>query len=288
MSIGKNIAKFRKTKGLTQEALGEMLGVTNQAVSKWESEVSMPDIMLLPQIAAALGITLDDLFAKRMVNISQSDSHVFDMDAIHNFPKNEQAAIVDALYHQTNLLNCNSWDILKTERNPLTQKYDHIKPYHTLCCLSDAAGAAFVSDTLTVIDSDIAPSAAAVMFEKHEIASGMKKLADINVRRVLSYTCHDYFQRTAPFDCNDPEYFSMDVDPEKLARALEISIEDVLEALEKLISLHIAELETSQGAHYLLYKEKVIEAAVSLRLMERLIQNEVAFSCGEFVTLIQH
>ena len=40
MSIGKNIAKFRKAKGLTQEELGAKLGVTNQAVSKWESEVS--------------------------------------------------------------------------------------------------------------------------------------------------------------------------------------------------------------------------------------------------------
>ena len=46
MSIGKNIAKYRKAKGLTQEELGTMIGITNQAVSKWESEVSMPDIML--------------------------------------------------------------------------------------------------------------------------------------------------------------------------------------------------------------------------------------------------
>ena len=37
MSIGKNIAKFRKQLNLTQEELGEKLGVTNQAVSKWES-----------------------------------------------------------------------------------------------------------------------------------------------------------------------------------------------------------------------------------------------------------
>ena len=57
MSIGKNIAKHRKALGLTQEELGVRLGVTNQAVSKWESEVSMPDVMLLPAIASALGIS---------------------------------------------------------------------------------------------------------------------------------------------------------------------------------------------------------------------------------------
>ena len=40
MSIGKNIAKYRKAAGMTQEELGTSLGVTNQAVSKWESEIS--------------------------------------------------------------------------------------------------------------------------------------------------------------------------------------------------------------------------------------------------------
>ena len=65
MSIGKNIAVYRKNKGLTQGELGELLGVTNQAVSKWESEVSMPDVMLLPEIAKALGVTVEDLYALR-------------------------------------------------------------------------------------------------------------------------------------------------------------------------------------------------------------------------------
>ena len=55
MSIGENIARYRKAKNLTQEQLGELLGVTNQAVSKWESGVSMPDVMLLPKISNALG-----------------------------------------------------------------------------------------------------------------------------------------------------------------------------------------------------------------------------------------
>ena len=53
MEIGKNIAKYRKAKGWTQEELGSRLGVTNQAVSKWESETSMPDISLLPALTRA-------------------------------------------------------------------------------------------------------------------------------------------------------------------------------------------------------------------------------------------
>ena len=62
MSIGKNIAKFRKRKKMTQEEFGKTIGVTNQAVSKWESEVSLPDVMLLPKIADKLEVSLDDLY----------------------------------------------------------------------------------------------------------------------------------------------------------------------------------------------------------------------------------
>ncbi|MBQ7780265.1 MAG: helix-turn-helix transcriptional regulator [Clostridia bacterium] len=62
MSIGKNIAKYRKLQKLTQAELGAKLGVTNQAVSKWESEVSMPDVMLIPKIANALDVSLESLY----------------------------------------------------------------------------------------------------------------------------------------------------------------------------------------------------------------------------------
>lgn len=62
MSIGKNIARFRKNKGMTQEAFGRMIGVSNQAVSKWESGATMPDVMLLPTIAGKLGVSLEELY----------------------------------------------------------------------------------------------------------------------------------------------------------------------------------------------------------------------------------
>lgn len=64
MSIGKNIARFRKAKGWTQAELGEKIGVSNQAVSKWESETSMPDVMLLPVLADAFGCYVDELFSR--------------------------------------------------------------------------------------------------------------------------------------------------------------------------------------------------------------------------------
>lgn len=58
-----NIAHFRKALGLTQEELGRRVGVSTQAVSKWECG-GMPDPMLLPSLADALGASIDALFGR--------------------------------------------------------------------------------------------------------------------------------------------------------------------------------------------------------------------------------
>ena len=63
-TMGARIAQHRKEKGLTQEGLATQLGVTNQAVSKWEGDVCCPDIQLLPALADALGLSLDALFGR--------------------------------------------------------------------------------------------------------------------------------------------------------------------------------------------------------------------------------
>ena len=65
MTIGKNIADLRKNSGMTQEQLAETLGVSSQTISKWENEVTMPDIMLLPVIAGCFDITVDELYYGR-------------------------------------------------------------------------------------------------------------------------------------------------------------------------------------------------------------------------------
>lgn len=62
MDIGKQIKTLRLAKGITQEELAQYLGVSFQAVSKWETETSTPDIALLPNIAVFFGITIDELF----------------------------------------------------------------------------------------------------------------------------------------------------------------------------------------------------------------------------------
>ena len=60
-TLGKRIAANRKRLKLTQDQLAEQLGVTAQAVSKWENDLSCPDIGTLPRLAAIFGITTDAL-----------------------------------------------------------------------------------------------------------------------------------------------------------------------------------------------------------------------------------
>ncbi len=63
MEIGNQIKVLRQQRGVTQEAVAAALGVTAQAVSKWENEAAAPDIQLLPAISAYFGVTIDALFA---------------------------------------------------------------------------------------------------------------------------------------------------------------------------------------------------------------------------------
>ena len=61
MTLGTRISLLRREKGLKQEELAECMGVSPQAVSKWENDLNCPDIALLPLLAKTLGVTVDHL-----------------------------------------------------------------------------------------------------------------------------------------------------------------------------------------------------------------------------------
>ena len=60
--IGEKIREMRKSKGISQEGLANVLGVSFQAVSKWETGTTAPDVSLIPAIASYFGVSIDDLF----------------------------------------------------------------------------------------------------------------------------------------------------------------------------------------------------------------------------------
>lgn len=97
MNIGNKIKILRTQKGITQETLAAALGVSPQAVSKWETGAGMPDILLLPELSAYFGITLDALFdlseEMRMQRIQNMlwDERVLDEQTV----KTETAFLLD-------------------------------------------------------------------------------------------------------------------------------------------------------------------------------------------------
>lgn len=69
VKIGKFIASKRKEQGLTQLQLAEKLGITDRAISKWETGKSLPDASLMPELCKLLKITINDLLCGEVVSV---------------------------------------------------------------------------------------------------------------------------------------------------------------------------------------------------------------------------
>lgn len=94
MDIGNKILFLRKNKGVTQEQLAQTLGVSNQAVSKWESGQCFPDIQLLPDIARYFNVSSDELLGIETQS-SNDDILITINDVIQNSkPGTEMAQIM--------------------------------------------------------------------------------------------------------------------------------------------------------------------------------------------------
>lgn len=70
IKIGKFISKCRKEKSLTQMQLAEKLGITDRAISKWETGKSLPDSSIMLELCEMLGITVNDLLSGEVVTMS--------------------------------------------------------------------------------------------------------------------------------------------------------------------------------------------------------------------------
>ncbi len=94
IKIGENIACYRKQKGLTQEELGELLNISGQAVSKWETNGALPDIGLLPEIARIFDVSIDSLFGnkRKISEISKEEmlGKLFQYSLFHKYNRKEE------------------------------------------------------------------------------------------------------------------------------------------------------------------------------------------------------
>ena len=71
MTIGQNIKRLRRNADMTQEELAEMLSISSQAVSRWETDSAMPDISLLPALVNIFGVTSDELLGIDVIHVQE-------------------------------------------------------------------------------------------------------------------------------------------------------------------------------------------------------------------------
>ena len=95
INIAKNITDLRKRKGITQEQLAGALCISPQAVSKWETGTSSPDVQTLPLIADFFGVSIDYLFYGLEVSYDEIYDEVFSKVASH--PQMSRESYEDAL-----------------------------------------------------------------------------------------------------------------------------------------------------------------------------------------------
>jgi transcriptional regulator with XRE-family HTH domain len=64
-SIGNKIARLRRSKNLTQKQLAKLLSLTDKAISKWETGKGLPDITVLPKLAASWGVDVNAILSEK-------------------------------------------------------------------------------------------------------------------------------------------------------------------------------------------------------------------------------
>ena len=79
MNIGNKIRELRKQRGLTQEQLADSIGISFQAVSKWENNIALPDIALAPVLASYFGVSMDELFDFNLKEIECAVESIIDV-----------------------------------------------------------------------------------------------------------------------------------------------------------------------------------------------------------------
>ena len=120
-NIGKRISHYRKVNCLTQAELADKLKISTQAVSKWEQEITFPDIALLPEIAETFKISIDELFGKQI-----ETEPVFDW--IANVPWKDDKKIRIAIYQGQKLMQQSEHEIQQGD-NLIQFQFDYGQLY---------------------------------------------------------------------------------------------------------------------------------------------------------------
>ena len=205
-TLGERIADLRRERGITQENLAGTIGVSAQAISKWENNATMPDITLLPIIADTLGVTIDELFGirrkvqEKLINCEETPKAVYDQ-------------ILNTMWRSGD-----NNDFAERAKAQFAKS-----PYEHSGFVSEVAGAVYANKdiALTYLPSD---KESLKLLENEDAAELLKMLSDKNVRLVLAYQ----------FENPEKAFTASSV-----AAKVGISEEEAKDALEKLFECNM-------------------------------------------------
>lgn len=197
-SIGEKIAELRKERKMTQEDLAGLIGVSSQTVSKWETGVTMPDVLLLPTLAGIFEVTVDELF-------SIQRGQKWKSGPIEDIPDEVYDAVLDTMWM------CDEG----AEKNRIKKKLSDNPEMHT-GFVSMKQGGVYADKNLAL--TYIADSGTSIeLFESEKAGDFLRTLADPDVRKILKYQQEHrgifYTVSSVSARCGVPE--------EKVKRALE-------------------------------------------------------------------
>ena len=183
MNLNVNIAYYRKLCGYTQEQLGERLGVTGQSVSKWENEISNPDIAILPDLAKALGVDINSLFAE---TIHSPNEIVFT-----DLPNLCYNSLLSLYVKARHTFYCGVKQPLTEEKlHKQVEKFikDFDFPLQRCFYMIDEGvehGAVFISDAISIVDRSYGGIDSTLLFDLDKVGELLSVIGDKNVRKVL-------------------------------------------------------------------------------------------------------
>jgi len=212
MTIGKNISELRKNRGMTQEQLAETLGVSAQTVSKWENEITMPDIMLLPVIAGCFDITVDELYGGRK---PKEKRHPVNYDDI---PEMLYDTVIDLT--QRGWVDSVEGKDLDTEKEKMKAYLENDRQVKT-ATFSNKNGAVIATSEIGLLHRG---KANADQLTKAEIGRVLEILSKPAVRSVFAY---------------EAEHMTEYVTASYAAKKCDLSINEAAEALEMLTEIHV-------------------------------------------------
>ena len=243
LKLSSQISYYRKKMNLTQEELANAFGVTNQAVSKWESGICCPDIELLPDIADYFGITVDELMGisreKQTHDIKEIAAEIKEL--FTSSPENECFDIafkLAALLHEGAISKGYRDNYIPWGKELLSSfENDDVYSRWGISISSEAeGGTAYVRNGIFFAEPKYWCSMSSN--EMRDILSNLKSLADLNSLEVLFSI---YELTRSNFD-----YYA---GIEEICEKCRLSISEVQNAIENMDSL-ITSQDTGSGTGY--------------------------------------